>query len=86
MCIWSTDLWQEYKGESIVSLINGLGKTGCRKMKLVHHLTLHTKVNSKWIKDLMVRHETTKTPRRKHRGKDFWHWPWNDFLDVTLKA
>ena len=53
---------KDIKWKKTTSLKSGAENwsTTCKRMKLEHFLTPHTKINSKWIKDLNVRPETMK--------------------------
>ena len=58
----------------------------CRKQKLDPFLTLYTKINSIWIKDLNIKPNTIKTPE-ENIHKNIWNIGiGNNFMTKTPKA
>jgi hypothetical protein len=58
----------------------------CRKLKLDPHLSPHTSVNSKWIKDLNINPETLMLKELKTGHTLELIGMGNDFLNRTQKA
>ena len=57
----------------------------CKRIKLDHFLTPHTKINSKWIKNLNVRPETIKI-FEESTSSNFSDSRSNIFLDMSPEA
>ena len=58
--------------EKTVLLTNGFGETGyptCKGIKLYPYLTLYTKINSKWVKQVNLRPKSINHLEENTRGK-----------------
>ena len=70
----------------MVSSASGVGKAACKSTKLEYSLTLNSRLNSEWLKDLNIRHDTIK-PLEENIGKTFYDINHSKiFLDQSPKA
>ena len=68
---------------------NGVGRPGekhAKKTEVDHQLTPYTKINSRWIKDLNISHDTKKV-LEKNLGRKISDIPRsNIFMDMSPRA
>ena len=71
---------------NIASSKNGVGRAGQKKMRFDHQLTPYTKINSRWIKDFNLNHDTIKIIK-ENIGRKISKIPHsNIFTDMSPRA
>ena len=87
--MWSINIFQREQKHKNSLLNNWFGEnwtSTCKKMKFDHQLTSYTKINSRWIKDSNISHNTIKYLEEKI-GKKISDLPCSNILtDMSPKA